>query len=167
MFAGVGCFSIVIAKHSKAEKVYAIDVYPVAIRFMQKNTRLNKVYRKVIPIQGDVKEVIEKRLRCTADRVLMPLPEKAFEYLPYAVSALKEAGGWIHYYDFEHAKKNESPVEKVKVKVTEKLENLGVTFTIPFDRVVRTTGPNWYQVILDVNVNFCGDNNTRIHENVL
>ena len=160
MFAGVGCFSIIIAKHSKAEKVYSIDVNPAAIQFMQKNTRLNKVYRKVIPIQGDAKEVIEKRLRCTADRVLMPLPKKAFEYLPHAVSALKEAGGWIHYYDFEHAKKNENLV-KVKVKVAEKLQSLGVTFTIPFDRVVRTTGPNWHQIVLDIKVNFCGNKRKR------
>lgn len=160
MFAGVGCFSIVIAKHSKAKKVYSIDVNPAAIQFMQKNIRLNKVYREVIPIQGDAKEVIEKRLRCTADRVVMPLPEKAFEYLPHAVSALKEAGGWIHYYDFEHAEKNENLV-KVKVKVAEKLQSLGVTFTIPFDRVVRTTGPNWYQIALDVKVNFCGDKRKR------
>jgi len=161
MFAGVGCFSIVIAKHSKAEKVYSIDVNPVAFQFMQENVRLNKVYRKVIPVKGDAKEVIEKRLRCTVDRVLMPLPEKAFEYLPYAVSALKETGGWINYYDFEYARKNEDPVEKVRVKVVEKLQSLGVTFTIPFDRVVRTTGPNWHQIVLDIKVDFCGQNNTR------
>jgi tRNA (guanine37-N1)-methyltransferase len=161
MFAGVGCFSIIIAKHSKAEKVYSIDVNPAAVQFMQENIRLNKVYREVIPIQGDAKEVIEKRLRRTADRVLMPLPEKAFEYLPHAVSVLKEAGGWIHCYDFEHAKKNENPIEKAKVKVAEKLQSLGVTFTIPFDRVVRTTGPNWYQIALDVKVNSCGDKRKR------
>ncbi|MCW3993231.1 MAG: methyltransferase, partial [Candidatus Bathyarchaeota archaeon] len=53
MFAGVGCFSIVIAKHSKAEKVYSIDVNPVAIQFMQQNVRLNRIYRRVIPIKGD------------------------------------------------------------------------------------------------------------------
>jgi len=160
MFAGVGCFSIVIAKHSKAEKVYSIDVNPAAIQFMQENIRLNKVYREVIPIQGDAKEVIEKRLRCIADRVLMPLPEKAFEYLPHAVSALKEAGGWIHYYNFEHAKKNENLV-KAKVKVAEKLQSLGVTFTIPLDRVVRTTGPNWYQIVLDIKLNGCGNKRKR------
>jgi len=90
----------------------------------------------------------------------MPLPEKAFEYLPHAVSALKEAGGWIHYYDFEHAKKNENLV-KVKVKVAEKLQSLGVIFTIPFDRVVRITGPNWYQIALDIKLNGCGDKRKR------
>jgi tRNA (guanine37-N1)-methyltransferase len=152
MFTGVGCFSIVIAKHSEAEKVYSIDVNPVAFQFMQENIRLNRVYGKVVPVQGDAREVIEKRLRCAADRVIMPLPEKAFEYLPYAVSALKEAGGWINYYDFEYARKSESPVEKVKLKVAEKLQSLDVNFAIPFDRVVRTTGPNWYQVVLDIKV---------------
>jgi len=157
MFAGVGCFSIVIAKHSKAEKVYSIDVNPVAFQFMQDNTRLNRIYRRVIPMKGDAREIIEKRLYRVADRVLMPLPESAFEYLPYAVSALKEAGGWIHYYDFEHARKNENPIEKVKLKVAEKLESLGVTSTIPFSRVVRTTGPNWYQVVLDIKVDSCGN----------
>ena len=150
MFAGVGCFSIVIAKYSKAEKVYSIDVNHLAIQHMQENIRMNRVYGRVIPMKGDAREVIENRLCCVADRVLMPLPEKAFEYLPYAVSALKKGGGWIHYYDFEHAGKNESSVEKVKVKVAEKLESLGVAFEIPFGRIVRTTGPNWYQVVLDI-----------------
>ncbi|MBE0520067.1 class I SAM-dependent methyltransferase family protein [Candidatus Bathyarchaeota archaeon] len=167
MFAGVGCFSIIVAKHSKAERVYSIDVNPAVFRFMQENVRLNRVYGKVVSVEGDAKKVIEKKLRRIADRVLMPLPEKAFEYLPYALLSLKKAGGWIHYYNFEYAKKNENPIEKVKLKVTEKLQSLGVTFTIPLDRVVRTTGPNWYQVVLDIKVNFCGHNNTRIHENVL
>jgi tRNA (guanine37-N1)-methyltransferase len=150
MFAGVGCFSIVVAKHSDAEKLYSIDVNHTAVQCMQKNVRLNRVYGRVIPILGDAKEVIEKRLCHVADRVLMPLPEKAFKYLHYALLTLKETGGWIHYYDFEHAERNENPVEKVKLKVTEKLESSGVTFKILFDRVVRTTGPNWYQIVLDI-----------------
>ena len=154
MFAGVGCFSIVIAKHSNAEKVYSIDINPAANQNMQENVRLNRVYGKVIPILGDAKDVIEKRLCHVADRVLMPLPEKAFEYLPYALLTLKKACGWIHYYDFEHAKKNENPIEKVKLKVAEKLGSLGVAFEIPFGRVIRTTGPNWYQIVLDVKTKF-------------
>jgi len=150
MFAGVGCFSIVIAKHSGAEKVYSIDINPAAIKGMQENVRLNRLYEKVIPILGDAKDVIEKRLCHVADRVLMPLPEKAFEYLPYALLALRKSGGWIHYYDFEHARKNENPLVKVKLKITEKLGSLGAVFGIPFARVVRTTGPNWHQVVLDI-----------------
>jgi len=154
MFAGVGCFSIVIAKYSNAEKLYSIDINPVAVQNMQENVRLNRVYGKVMPILGDAKEVIEKTLCHVADRVIMPLPEKAFEYLPYALLALKKAGGWIHYYDFEHAKKNEDPIVKVRLKVAEKLGSLGVAFEIPFGRVIRTTGPNWYQIVLDIKTIF-------------
>ncbi len=157
MFAGVGCFSILIAKHSKAEKVYSIDVNPSAFQCMQKNVRLNRVYGRVIPVKGDAREIIEKRLCCVADRVLMPLPDKASEYLQYALSAVKNAGGWICYYDFEHAGKNMDPVEKVKMKVAEKLESLGEAFTFPLGRVVRTIGPNWYQVVLDIKLISCGN----------
>ena len=162
MFAGVGCFSIVISKHSNPEKVYSIDINPVANQNMQENVRLNRTYGKVVPILGDAKEVIEKRLCHVADRVLMPLPEKAFEYLPYALLALQKAGGWIHYYDFEHAQKNEDPIVKVKLKVAEKLRSLRVAFEIPFGRVVRTTGPNWYQIVLDIKTMFWGNRKIRI-----
>ncbi len=154
MFAGTGCFSIIIAKHSNAKKVYSIDVNPAAVRYMQENARVNGVYGKVISMLGDAKEVIEERLCHVASRILMPLPEKALEYLPYALLALKKTKGWIHYYDFEHANKNENPIEKVKLKVAEKLESLDVAFEFPFSRVVRTTGPNWYQIALDIKAIF-------------
>jgi tRNA (guanine37-N1)-methyltransferase len=150
MFAGVGCFSIIIAKHSNAEKVYSIDINPAAVQNMQENVRLNRVYDKVVPMLGDAKDIIGKKLCHIVDRVLMPLPEKALEYMPYALLALRKAGGWIHYYDFEHAKKGEDPIVKIKLKVADKLESLGVDFQIPFGRVVRATGPNWYQVALDI-----------------
>jgi tRNA (guanine37-N1)-methyltransferase len=152
MFAGVGCFSIIIAKHVSTAKVFSIDVNPAAIQFMRENIRLNRVYGKVIPLLGDSKAIIDRRLQHAADRVLMPLPEIAFEYLPSAISALKTSGGWIHYYDFEHAEKTENSVEKTKLKVTKKLSSLNVAFGFPFSRVVRTTGPNWYQVVLDMRI---------------
>jgi tRNA G37 N-methylase Trm5 len=85
----------------------------------------------------------------------MPLPEKALEYLPYALCSLKRQGGWIHYYDFQHAVGNENPTEKTKLKVAEKLDSLGVDYTFAFSRVVRSTGPNWYQTVLDIHVVSC------------
>jgi tRNA (guanine37-N1)-methyltransferase len=152
MFAGVGCYSIIIAKHSEVKKIFSIDINPVAIQCMQENTEINKVRERVLPVEGDAKRVVEEKLRNVANRVLMPLPEKAYEYLDSAVLALKPTGGWINYYDFEHARKDENLVEKTKRKVFEKLENLNVKFEIPFGRVVRTTGPNWYQVVIDIDV---------------
>jgi tRNA (guanine37-N1)-methyltransferase len=152
MFAGVGCFSILVAKHSDAEKVYSIDVNPVAVRYMRENVRLNGVYGRVIPVLGDAKDVIWRKLGHVAERVLMPLPEKALEYLPSATLALARKEGRIHYYDFEHANKGVDVVQKVKAKVAEKLENLGIAFDFALGRVVRSTGPHWYQVVLDIDI---------------
>jgi len=152
MFAGVGCYSILIAKHSRAERIYSIDINPIAVRYMRENIKLNKVGEQVISFQGDAKKVVEEKLRNIADRVLMPLPEKAYEYLDYAVLTLKPTGGWIHYYDFEHAERGENPIEKVEARVAKKLQDFGVSFETPFGRVVRTTGPRWYQIVVDIRI---------------
>ena len=152
MFAGVGCFSIAIAKTAGQTKVYSIDVNPVAIQYIVENARINEVEETVFPMFGDAKDIINSRLQGVADRVLMPLPEKALEYLPYALSALKPTGGWIHYYDFQHAPGKENPAEKTKLKVAEKLDCLGLNYVFANSRVMRPTGPNWYQTVVDIKV---------------
>jgi tRNA (guanine37-N1)-methyltransferase len=152
MFAGVGCFSIIIAKTVSPVKVYSIDVNPTAVECMEKNVKINKVQDSVFPILGDSKDIISAQLGGLADRVLMPLPEKALEYLPYALSALKPSGGMIHYYDFQHAPGKEDPITKTETIVTKKLDNLGVSYMFANSRVMRPTGPNWYQTVLDIKV---------------
>jgi len=152
MFAGVGCYSIAIAKHSAPLKVYSIDINPFAFQYLRDNVRLNRVETVVIPFQGDAKEIIEKGLQNVADRVLMPLPELAYDYLDYAQLAVKPAGGWIHYYSFEHAKKGEDPVKKAEKQVLEKLGRRDDGVKVISGRVIRTIGPRWFQVVLDVHV---------------
>jgi len=87
----------------------------------------------------------------------MPLPEKALQYLTCAVSALKGSGGWIHYYDFAHATKTENPVEKTKLRVAEELNRLNIEFSFPSSRIIRTIGPNWHQIVLDIYVSLIPD----------
>jgi tRNA (guanine37-N1)-methyltransferase len=152
MFAGVGCFSIQIAKKAPDVKVYSIDINPHAYEYMQQNVGLNHVDGSVVCLLGDAKEVIETQLRGIADRVLMPLPELALQYLPYALSALKQSGGWIHFHAFEHAAPQEKPTEKTKVKVGQALDRLGVSYRFVGAQVVRSTGPNWWQTVLDIQV---------------
>jgi len=152
MFAGVGCYSVVIAKYSKASKIFSIDVNPDAVRFMRENILLNKNVGRVFPMEGNANKIVKETLRGKADRVLMPLPQKAYDYLDYALLAVKPQGGWIHYYDFQHSKVEENPVEKSEAKVAEKLTKQKVDFKLPFGRVVRQTGPNWYQIVVDIQV---------------
>lgn len=152
MFAGVGAYSIVIAKHSKVARVYSIDVNPSAVRYMRENILLNKVVGKVFPMEGDARVFTSKALKDVAERVLMPLPKRAIDFLDCAVSAVKPERGWIHFYDFIHANKGESPIEKSKSKVEEKLQGYGIFFEVSHCRIVRETGPNWYQTALDIKV---------------
>ena len=80
----------------------------------------------------------------------MSLPEKASDYLPHALLALKALCGWIHCCDFEHVTKSDDAVQKVTEKVAEKLRSLSVTLGSVSGRVVRSIGPNWHQVVLDI-----------------
>jgi tRNA (guanine37-N1)-methyltransferase len=150
MFAGVGPFSILIAKTHENVKVYAIDVNPYAIKFLQKNIRLNRVEGKINPILGDAKKVVEERLSGTADRVVMNLPEKAIEFVDVACKAIKPAGGIIHFYTFISGSDS---LENIKLKFTDAVEKCGRKVDkILFSRFVRETAPYEWQAVLDAKI---------------
>ncbi|MCP8311555.1 MAG: class I SAM-dependent methyltransferase family protein [Candidatus Methylarchaceae archaeon HK02M1] len=149
MFAGVGSFSIMISKNQSDSKAYSIDLNPDAYNLMVENIRLNKVVGRVVPFLGDVRFVVKESLRGVADRVLMPLPEKAIDYIDVAIEALKLEGGVIHYYTHAHASKGEDPI---KGAVKELEASLKVPHKILESRVVREVGPRWNQVVLDIQV---------------
>lgn len=150
MFAGVASFSIIIAKYSGVRRVYSIDINPAANKLAVKNVVLNKVRDVVYPIEGDAKFVIRKKLKAIANRVLMPLPEKSLEYIDSAIAATKLDNGMIHFYDFVHARKNEDPIAKSLNKVSQKISSFTKNFEVRFGRIVRTVGPRWFQVVLDI-----------------
>ena len=95
MFAGIGPFSIMIAKNRSPKVVYSIDMNPEAVAYMKENIALNKV-DNVVPILGDAREQIAELEK--ADRVIMNLPHDAKEYVPDAIESLKPEGV-IHYYE--------------------------------------------------------------------
>ncbi|MEM2137410.1 MAG: class I SAM-dependent methyltransferase family protein, partial [Candidatus Methanomethylicia archaeon] len=146
MFAGVGTYSIVIAKRAKNKpsKIYSIDINPEAHKYALENVRLNRVEDIVIPILGDAKEIIIEKLRGVADRVLMPYPELALKYLPYAIIALKDSGGIIHAYDFIKYLKGEDPKEKIKNVYEEELNKLKVEYEIMEIRRTGEVAPREY-----------------------
>jgi len=150
MFAGVGPFSVLIAKTHVNVKVYAVDVNRDAVRYLERNVILNGVLDKVVPILGDVRDVVRERLRGTADRVIMNLPEKASEYLGAACQAMKPEGGVIHYYEFAEGP---DPLETAKHRLVKafgrtnrKLERFLSA------RTVREVAPFKWQVALDIRI---------------
>jgi len=143
MFAGVGPFSILIAK--RAKHVIAIDKNPDAIQFLRKNVELNSVTNIEI-FQGDVREVASD-LKGRADRVIMNLPHKASEFLDEAIIMLKPKG-IIHYYDIRH----EDDIEGAIRVVREIAMHRGVDINILDTRKVHSYAPHKYIICVDCQV---------------
>ena len=148
MFAGVGCFSVMIAKHAKPAKVYSIDINPVAMPYMKENLRLNKVENIVVPILGDASQIIRGQLRGVADRVVMQLPGRAYEFLDVAALALKSRGGILHYYSFI----DENKIAVERVRVLKRLKELEYKGEIMFKRIIFPIAPRRYEIVFDINV---------------
>ncbi len=108
MFAGIGPFPISIAREHKV-KIYAIDINPYAYKYIKKNIELNKLKGNIIPLLGDVGEVLQG-LNIKADRIIMNLPGTAWNYLDTAIKSLKH-GGVIHYYEF--ASEYQIPIDRI------------------------------------------------------
>jgi tRNA (guanine37-N1)-methyltransferase len=150
MFAGVGAFSILIAKKHEDVRAYAIDVNPEAIKYLDKNIVANRAQGKVTPILGDVRKVVKKQLVGVADRVIMNLPEKAIEYIDVACEALKPEGGIMHYYEFAKAP---NPLETTKIRLTEAVEKANRSISkVLFAKTVRATAPFEWQIVVDAKI---------------
>jgi tRNA (guanine37-N1)-methyltransferase len=109
MFTGVGPFAVMIARKREVE-IYAIDINPEAISYLKDNIKLNTVDERIKPILGDVNEILD-HLKVLADRIIMNLPGRAYEFLPQAVEHLKP-GGVLHYYQF--SSDFDEPVRRIK-----------------------------------------------------
>jgi tRNA (guanine37-N1)-methyltransferase len=141
MFAGVGPFSIEIARHRKA-RVKAVELNPDAYEYMRRNIRLNRVEGLVEPILGDAAEVVP-RINEAADRIIMNYPADSLSYLKYAVKAVKR-GGTIHIYGFSDSL--ESWLREVELR----LKQLGISEYGVSGKLVREVAPRRYNVVADV-----------------
>ncbi|HLG36722.1 MAG TPA: class I SAM-dependent methyltransferase family protein [Nitrososphaera sp.] len=148
MFAGVGTYSIVIAKANKTCKIYSIDSNRAAAELCTINAKLNKVQDRVESICGDAASVIKDRLAGSANRVLMPLPERAKEFVNDAVLALKPGGGIVHY--FAHVKADSKKASQDAGLADAKEAFSKYNYDVRGIRIVREVGPRLYQIVADV-----------------
>jgi tRNA (guanine37-N1)-methyltransferase len=147
MFAGIGTFSIVIAKQRRCT-VESVDKNPAAIELANESLKLNKKLLGVVnPILADAKEYASRNPK-TFDRVLMPLPERSDDFLPSAIESSKK-GATIHYY--LHV-----PEDRFFQKdwISSHLDelNLGYTLQVLKWKRVREVGPRYIQAVADLKV---------------
>ncbi len=145
MFAGVGPFSILIAKRYPRAHVIAIDKNPDAIRYLKENVKLNKVENIKI-IDRDARDAVKEI--SGADHVIMNLPHSAIEFLDAAFGVLKN-GGIIHFYAIAH----ENDLFDGILKRIEDIAGLSGFHIVPLDkRVVRPYAPYQFNICIDFQV---------------
>jgi len=150
LFAGVGPFSVLIAKRNPEVKVYAVDINPEAVELLKINARANRVDNRLFPVLGDARQLAKEKLGGLADRVIMNLPETAIDFVDVACQSIKPQGGIIHFYGF--VRKPDS-VEELKKRFSEATEKAGrkvVKFL--YAKGVRETAPYEAQVVLDTKI---------------
>lgn len=150
MFAGVGPFSVLIAKARKSVIVDSIDSNPDAAEYIRKNAKLNKVENKITVWNGDASIIVPKHLAGTSNRVIMNHPSQSKNFLATACLALKQGGGIIHFYTFSQDKDSE---EKAQHELRQGVEPAGFNLTrIREIRKVREVGPFTWQIAIDAEV---------------
>lgn len=153
MFAGVAPYPVVIAKNSKAKKIYSVELSRIASKYALENVKLNKLSNVEI-IQGNVRTVLpilrKKGLRF--DRIMMARAQLNDDFIDSALQVSK-AGTVINFHDFlfekeipEAAlKKISDAVEKFSKKKGRRIESY---------RMIRwkkagEIGPRKYRIRVD------------------
>lgn len=141
MFAGIGYFTLPIAKFTGTRKIFACEKNPDSYQFLLKNIKLNKVSNNVIPILGDNRSIPGIKF---ADRILMGYVQTTSEFLPKAISMIKP-GGIIHYHDTFPTGEQNACIRKIFSDVCEDYEILGI-------REVKSFAPAVSHYVADIRI---------------
>lgn len=145
MFAGVGPFSILIAKMRPTARVLAVEINPDAYKYLLENISLNKVSDRVKALMGDVRDVL-RGTEEVFDRVIMDLPFRSLEFLGLALKVSKP-GGVIHVY---HVERGDAAVEAARRVVAEEAGRMGYHVEVTYSREVMEVAPRRYIVSIDL-----------------
>ena len=143
MFAGVGPFSLLMAK--RGAKVVAMDKNPVAVQYLRENAGRNKVANLEIR-EGDAAE-LALEYESHADHVIMNLPHSASSFLVPALRAARP-GGVVHYYCIAP----EEGLYQDRSLIEEAAAPLGATVEVIYQGVVRSYAPRRHNVVIDFRV---------------
>jgi tRNA wybutosine-synthesizing protein 2 len=141
MFAGIGYFTLPIAKFSGARRVFACEKNPESYGFLLKNIRLNGVVGKVIPMLGDNRSIPGSGF---ADRILMGYVQTTSRFLPKAISMIRP-GGTIHYHDTFPPGEQERRINEIFSEACDGFEVLGI-------REVKSFAPSVSHYVADVRI---------------
>ena len=141
MFAGIGYFTLPIAKFTGASKIIACEKNPDSYEFLVKNVEINSVTDTVQPMLGDNRDIPGTNF---ADRILMGYVQKTSEFLDKALEMVKE-GGIIHYHDTFY-------VNEYKQKINEIFSSKPIEYEILGIKEVKSFAPSVSHYVADVKI---------------
>jgi tRNA wybutosine-synthesizing protein 2 len=145
-FAGIGYWSIPIAKHAQPKHVYAIDANPDSIAALRVNKKLNKIPDEKMTILPGKCEEVAASLGRVADRIILGyLPAPAFA-LPAAFHTLNARGGILHYEGVCEEGKYEELFQEVREQGTP----LGWNVELMNAQQVKSVAPRKWHYVLDI-----------------
>lgn len=146
MFAGIGYWTIPIAKFCKPKKIFAIDKNKIAVEYLRKNCAMNKVSNRVEVLHGDCRE-FSHILESKADRIIMGW---IFETEKFLLAALQMAGKKciIHFHRIFH--ESELPALKKKILKIARKQKCKIKFSSV--RQVKTYSPRQKHFVIDLAV---------------
>jgi len=148
MFAGIGYFSLPIAKHSVPEKIFSIEINPISYKFLIENIKINHLEDIIIPIFGNSKkEVVNlSKSGIKADRVIMGVLPAPKDFVKEALSLTKDNGTIFHYEGVVSKNEFTSLFEEFK----EEANKIGFKSELRQQRIIKNYGPNLYHTVLDI-----------------
>ena len=149
MFAGVGPFSVLIAKRLDNVVVHAIDANPEATKLIEENAKLNRGQDKITVWSGDARKIVSRNLSRIADRVIMNHPSEAKNFLEDAIQTIKPSGGTLHYYTFADGEESEAKAEE---ELRARLSSLKWKVERTTTHKVRGVAPMKWQIVVDAQV---------------
>lgn len=147
-FAGIGYWSIPIAKLTKVKHVYSIDANPDSIESLRVNQKLNKIPKEKMTIIHGKCEEVASTLGHIADRIILGyLPAPVFALAP-AFHTFNPKGGVMHY----EGVCDEGKYEELMKDVREQGTSLGWEIELVHAQPVKTVAPGKWHYVLDIQV---------------
>jgi len=148
MFSGIGYFSIPIAIHSHASKIFSIEINPDSYYYLKKNIELNKIntnvdYRRIKAILGDCNKIATD---LSGDRVLMGYVKITHHFLDVAIDCVN-FGGILHYHETVPEKlMNSRPYERIAKSANDREVEIIAT------NIIKKYSPGVVHVVVDAKI---------------
>lgn len=109
MFAGIGYFTLPLARFANPRRVFACEKNPDSYRYLVRNIADNGVSDRVLPILADNRDL---HGRGFADRILMGYVQTTSEFVPAALRMIRDRG-IIHYHDTFYVGEQDRRIEEI------------------------------------------------------